>query len=101
MALNVASSLPIDKNIPIQFYANVSTFGKAVLIPDWEDTESFLLEGGVKIQLIREIFELYLPVYMSKDLKNYSDYATDTWWQNIRFTLNLNKLNPFDLVREI
>ncbi len=101
MALNVASSLPIDKNIPIQFYANVSTFGKAVTMPDWDDTESFLMEGGVKIQVIREIFEFYLPIYMSRDLKNYSDYATDTWWQNIRFTLNLTKLNPFNLAKDI
>ncbi|MDB4303406.1 M1 family metallopeptidase [Desulfosarcina sp.] len=101
LALNVATSLPVAKDIPIQFYANVATFGKSVTIPGWEDAESYLLEGGIKIQVLREIFEFYLPVYMSSDLKSYSDYTTDTWWQNIRFTLYLNKLNPFDMARDI
>jgi hypothetical protein len=101
MALNVASSLPVAKDIPIQFYANISTFGHQMPYADWEKNESVLFDGGVKIQVVRDIFEIYMPLFMSKDLKEYSDYATDTWIQNVRFTLNLNKLNPFDLVRKI
>ena len=101
VALNVASSLPVAKDIPIQFYANVSTFGHQMPFMDWEQPESLLYDGGVKLQVIRGIFEIYMPLFMSKDLKEYSDYATDTWIQNVRFTLNLTKLNPFDLAKGI
>lgn len=101
LALNIASSLPVAKDIPIQFYANVSTFGHQMPFMDWDQSESVLYDGGIKLQVVRDIFEIYLPLFMSKDMKDYSDYATDTWIQNVRFTLNLTKLNPFDLVKGI
>jgi len=101
LALNVSSSLPVAKNIPIQFYVNVAAFGNSVNVPDWESSESFLYEGGIKVQLVRDVFEFYFPLVLSKDLKDYSDSITDNYFQNIRFTLNLNKINPFSLAREL
>jgi len=101
LALNVSSSLPVAKNIPIQFYVNAAAFGNSVNVPDWESSESYLYEGGIKIQLVRDVFEFYFPLVMSKDLKDYAESSTDNYFQNIRFTLNLNRINPFHLARDL
>ncbi|MBC8485911.1 MAG: M1 family metallopeptidase [Bacteroidetes bacterium] len=101
LALNLTSSLPIPKKIPLQVYANVATFGKTLSIADWETPESFFYEAGAKVYIIRNVFEFYFPVLMSDDLQKYSDEITDNYWQKIRFTLYLNKLNIFEIARNL
>ena len=48
---------------------------------------------GVALNIIPNIFEIYFPFYMSSNL-NQLNYG-----EKIRFTLNLNQLNPFKMVR--
>jgi len=100
LAINISSSLPIDKNIPIQFYLNASTYGKTVKIADWESGDSFLYEGGVKLHLIKDVFEVYAPLFVADDIDKYLNEVTDNYFQRIRFTLQLNELNLFDKARE-
>jgi hypothetical protein len=50
---------------------------------------------GVSLNIIPNIFEIYFPVYMSSDL-NQLNYG-----EKIRFTLNINTLNPFKMIRNI
>ena len=103
MALNLTSSLPIliQQKIPLEVYANVAAVGKTVPIPDWEVSDSFFYEAGAKVNIVRGVFEFYFPLIMSDALMDYSNEITDNYWQKIRFTLYLNKLNPFELVRKI
>lgn len=49
---------------------------------------------GLSLNVIPKIFEIYFPVYMSSDL-NQLNYG-----EKIRFTLNLNSLNPFKMARK-
>jgi hypothetical protein len=48
---------------------------------------------GLALNVVPNIFEIYFPIYMSSDL-NQLNYG-----EKIRFTLNLNTLNPFKMVR--
>jgi len=57
-------------------------------------------EAGVELRIIPDIMSIYFPVLLSKDLKEYSDAMTDNYWQKIRFTLYLNKLEPQELIRK-
>lgn len=49
---------------------------------------------GLSLNIIPKIFEVYFPVYMSSDL-NQLNYG-----EKIRFTLNINTLNPFKFARK-
>ena len=48
---------------------------------------------GLSLNIVPKIFEIYFPVLMSSDL-NQLNYG-----EKIRFTLNLNTLNPFKFAR--
>jgi hypothetical protein len=50
---------------------------------------------GLSLNIVPNIFEIYFPVYMSSDL-NQLNYG-----EKIRFTLNINTLNPFKMIRNI
>ncbi|MCD4745312.1 MAG: hypothetical protein K8R58_03340, partial [Bacteroidales bacterium] len=101
LALNLTSSLPIPKKIPLKIYVNIAGFGKTLEIPQWENHENIMYEFGAKISVIRNVFEFYFPIVMSKDLYDYSEEITDNYWQKIRFTLYLNKLNPFGIIKKL
>jgi len=48
---------------------------------------------GVSLNIIPKIFEIYFPLSMS------SDFNQLNYGEKIRFTLNINQLNPFKIVR--
>ena len=49
---------------------------------------------GLSLNIIPNICEIYFPVYLSSDL-NQLNYG-----EKIRFTLNINQLNPFKMIRK-
>jgi len=49
---------------------------------------------GIALNLVPDIFEIYFPIKMS------SEFNQLNYGEKIRFTLNLNTLNPFKKVRE-
>ncbi len=49
---------------------------------------------GIALNIIPNYFEVYFPVYMSSDLNQLS------YGEKIRFTLNINQLNPFKFARK-
>jgi peptidase M1-like protein len=49
---------------------------------------------GLSLNIIPNIFEIYFPVKMSSDL-NQLNYG-----EKVRFTLNINTLNPFKMIRD-
>ncbi|MBE9467218.1 MAG: M1 family metallopeptidase [Bacteroidetes bacterium] len=85
--LNLSSSLPAK--IPFKVYANIGTYNN---IKDYSKSKQFIYEAGVEFPFFNNTFVIYVPIVMSEDLKETSDFVTDNYWQKIRFTLNLNKL---------
>jgi len=92
-ALNLKTSLG-NLKLPINLYADIGTTGNDALLND-----KVLYDAGVCISLRKKIFEIYFPLLISNDFKEYNKANGVKYAETIRFTLNLNLINPFDLVR--
>jgi Peptidase family M1 domain len=93
-AINLKSNL-FTKHISI--YADFGFAG--ALTRDTDNNEidqvsDVAYDFGAALNIIPNIFEIYFPFVMSSDL-NQLKYA-----EKIRFTLNINTLNPFKMIRE-
>nr|MDQ3048478.1 hypothetical protein [Bacteroidota bacterium] len=92
-ALNLKSSIG-TLPLPINLYADIGTTGNDGLLK-----EKVLYNAGVCLSFRKNIFEIYFPLLMSKEIENYNKINGISFLETIRFTLNLNMVNPFDLVR--
>ena len=92
VALNMKSSLGNAK-IPINLYADIGTTA-----PDGIVNDKLLYDAGVCISLPKKIFEIYFPILLCQDFKDYKTLNGLKYKETIRFTLNLNLINPFDLI---
>lgn len=97
ISCNVSSSLPIKKNIPLQAYANVALVGDNAFI---EQSDPLYYEAGVKLQVLRGIFEIYAPLLVTEDVRDYLDASTSSYFEQVRFTLNLSELNLIDKAKD-
>lgn len=92
-AVNIKSSIG-NLKLPLKVYADIGTTADNGL-----NNEKFLYNAGLCISLMENVFEIYFPVLMSQDFKDYEKANDLKYQETIRFTLNLNLLNPFDMVR--
>jgi hypothetical protein len=51
-------------------------------------------ETGIALNIVPKVFEIYFPIKLS------SDFNQLTYAEKIRFTLNLNTLNPFQMFKQ-
>ena len=94
-AINLKSSL-LSKHLSI--YADFGFVG--TLTRDSQGNEidavsDVAYDFGIALNIVPNIFEIYFPIKMSSDL-NQLNYG-----EKIRFTLNLNTLNPYKKIREL
>ncbi|MCK5821961.1 MAG: M1 family metallopeptidase [Bacteroidales bacterium] len=101
VAMNLSSSLPIKKNIPIKGFVNIAALGESIAVPGYPDMGTFQWEAGVKLSLGNDMFEVFLPLIMSNDLKEINDQMTNSYIERVRFSIKLNGLNPFVLARSL
>jgi hypothetical protein len=92
-ALNLKSSLG-NMKIPVCLYADIGTCGS-----DGISTDQVLYDAGICLSLRKNIFEVYFPVLICNDFKEYKKANDIRYEETIRFTLNINLINPFGLVR--
>ena len=89
--LNLKTSLPFGM-LPLRLFADIGTAdGRGLL------KQKVLYDAGLNLSLVRNIFEIYFPVVMSSDMKDVLKLNNITYGKTIRFTLNLNLLNPIQL----
>ncbi len=95
----VAANFSVDfpKKIPLSAFANISTFSQAKTL--LENGERFIYEAGLRVNVVRNIFEIYVPLYLSKDMQRVADLNGQHFLDHIRFKLNLNTLNPLKAVK--
>ncbi|MEK6615081.1 MAG: M1 family aminopeptidase [Bacteroidota bacterium] len=110
-SLNIKFSLP--GKIPFKVFADCVILPRDVAIK-----ETVLFDAGIYLPVVKNIIEIYLPLLMSKDIKdvfylNNGDlvappngddpdkYRLKRMGRMIRFTFNIHKLNPFELVRNL
>ena len=99
-SLSVTADIPGLKKIPLAIYGNIATFGNAQNVSGYSNSADYEWETGVKFA-IPNLVEIFLPVLMSSDLQKFSDAATHRYTDRIRFSININTLNPRNLVNLI
>jgi hypothetical protein len=92
-ALNAKSSLG-NLKLPLCLYADIG-----LTEYDGRLTQKMLYDAGVCLSLRKNVFEIYFPLLISNDFQKYKDANGLSYQETIRFTLNLNLINPFDLIR--
>jgi hypothetical protein len=100
--------LSLNLKIPVPFFTPVFVFADGGFAPE-DETNSFAgydifqYDAGVGIALAPNIVEIYLPLFFSPDIQKKlidSEYYK-YWYQQITFTFNIDKMNPFEFVRNI
>jgi hypothetical protein len=103
LALNLSVPLPVP--VPIDVFADVATFSGAAT--QTLGSEPIVWEIGASIPVWPGIFEVYVPIVVSQDLKTViNDQVTDDQGKKhqlrrVSFTLHLEKLDMFRLAREL
>jgi hypothetical protein len=104
--------------IPFSLFADVVTFSKDSMSTSGTKKQYLLYDMGLHFSLVKNIVDIYVPLLMSSDIKstfylNNQDlvappngddpdqYRFKRTARMIRFTFNINKLNPFELVRTL
>jgi hypothetical protein len=93
-ALNLKSSIG-NLKLPLKLYADIGTAAN-----DGLNKQSVLYDAGICVSF-GQIFEIYFPLLLSTDLQSYKDANSLNYAGTIRFILNFNLLNPFNLVKSI
>ena len=99
MSLNISSDLPyLTSKIPLKLFFNTAYFAEDENVPAGFELNSFAWEGGVKLSFFGNNIEIFLPLIMSEGLTSISDDFNDQYLERIRFTFNLNNLNPIKIL---
>jgi len=89
--------------IPLRFFADIGTYEgiKNSFVP-----VDISYDVGLVIPVFKDVFKVYIPVGMSKELQYYNDKIANPGRplklaETIRFQINFKMLNPFHLVKNI
>lgn len=95
-SLNVSSSVPgLPEILRLKVYSNIAFFGET---NNPAIDSYFEWEVGVKYSVGNDVLCFYFPLWMSDNLQKYNDQIRSNYIERIRFSLNLNKINPFKLI---
>jgi hypothetical protein len=92
-ALNIKSSLG-NMPLPIRLYADIGTTADDAIL-----NNELVYDAGLCLSISKNIFEVYFPLLLSQQFKDYKAANNIKYEETIRFTLNLNLLNPFSLIK--
>lgn len=95
-SVNITSSMPY--RLEIQPYLNIGATENYIV--NSNKNLLFLYESGVQVNVIRDIFVIFFPVVYSSEIKHTNEIYTSNYFEKIRFTLNITKLNPFKLIND-
>lgn len=91
-ALNIKSSLP--GILPIRLYADIG-----VTANDARLNDALLYDAGIDLSIVKNIFEVYFPLVLCPDFKTTLETNNVKYSERIRFTLNINLMNPINFIR--
>jgi hypothetical protein len=93
-ALNIKSSLG-NVPLPLKVYADIGTTAS----DGFPKKPSLLYDAGVCISTPKNVIEVFFPLFICKEFQDYKDLYHVPYTETIRFTLNLNVIDPFSLIR--
>ncbi len=102
LAVGVEVDLPVlPKKNNIQWFANGAMMSDQAYNLSGTLNETMFWETGLSFSMINNAFKIYIPLLMSTDLNSEMELQNVGLFERVRFTLHLNKLNPFSLARSI
>ena len=92
--INLTSST--HRYFPIHPFVNAG-----VVLNDLKKVD-LVAEAGVSLILLREMFEIHLPLFTTKNIAdNQKLMGIDKWYKKFTFTLKLQLQKPLNLVRQV
>ncbi len=117
VSLNIKS--PKIFKLPLLFFADIGTCASdgwtysnlpgsykppLLVVPygSQNQPQALYFDAGIDIVIARDIFEIFVPLTISNNIKNNNTLngVSNNLFQQIRFVLNLNKVNPFTLIKQ-
>jgi hypothetical protein len=86
----------ISKAFPVRF---IHFYMDAAIFPSAVTSETDLsYSGGIAIVLLKDVFEIYLPLLESQDIRESLSYEVrDIWFERVSFTANIKLANPINI----
>jgi hypothetical protein len=79
-------------------YMDVGTYGGAGSYPG---SQKFVYNGGLYLRTPDRIFQIYFPIIASSDITQSVALNTNTYWERIRFTLQLQNIKLIKNIRRL
>ncbi|HZV71202.1 MAG TPA: M1 family metallopeptidase [Saprospiraceae bacterium] len=94
IAGGVSTALPVTL---IHLYMDAALAPSAIT-----DKVTLSYSGGISLVLMKDIFEIYVPIIESRDIRESITYITrDRWFDRISFQANFKIANPLNVVDAI
>ena len=78
----------------LHFYMDATLYGSA-----FTEQVEFSYSGGAAIVLVKDVFEIFLPILESKDIRESTAYEVrDLWFERVTFTANIKLANPVNFI---
>jgi hypothetical protein len=101
-SLNFSTTLPeklFPIRLPVKIFFDLGTYSAA-----WSNqppTSRFLFVGGFQVSLIRNLVNIYVPLFYSEDFSNSLKTVPDenTFWKKISFSIDVQRFSLKKLLR--
>lgn len=94
--LSLNSTIDFPAKLPLAFFFDIGTTEglKDDLKNAFGLTQQFSYGGGICFRLIRDAVEVFFPLFRSTEIQRYLETNDKAYREQIRFVLDLSKLNP-------
>jgi hypothetical protein len=80
--------------LPLKIFADIGTYAGA-----WANnppTSKFLYVAGLQVSLLKNIINIYAPLFYSSDFRNNLKTVPEenTFWKKISFSIDIQQINP-------
>jgi hypothetical protein len=83
--------------LDFHLFGNLATFGNPDHFQGYDNSSSIAWECGIEYRLPGKIATISLPLFMSNQLKEYSNDIYGNFYEQIRFSIDLSIFNVFDI----
>lgn len=98
LSLNTSMAIPFLPSIlDFHLYGNLATYGTPDNFQGYDNSSSFAWECGIEYSLPGKIATISLPLLISNQLKDYSNDMYGSFYERIRFLINLSLFNVFNI----
>lgn len=105
--LSFNAEIDVPVKLPIGIYGGIAFLNNSGVLcpqdgsPCPPSPPEYVWNAGVSLPIVRGIFEIYLPVVYSQDIKDEFKRRDMAFGETIMFQLNLDMMNPFALLRNL